>query len=559
MRRPAQLLYGVDEKVPPVPALLMTFQHGLILVVGLLIPALMLNAVFGHSAASITANITEVTAIIMAIASIVLAFRNQWIGCGYLCPAIYDPSYMVISILALKQGGIPLLLGMGIFSGIIGMVFAHLLPYLRTLIPPEVTGICILMIGISLITPTLESSLGIATHQHFNMTEVMIFLITLMVMIAIVIWGSAIATYNLIIGCAVGCSLSYYCHLYDLNLLASLHQQRTLSFPNFSFIGHYTFSAGLIIPFIVVAFSSAMKTLGNVSLAQHANDLDWIKPDLSSIKSAIFTQGLFTVISSLLGGLAVGTSASNVGIAESTRITSRYINYWIGGFLLLLVLSPKVFYFLTLTPAPVRGAIIVYAICFMIVSGIKMIVERGFNVRRILVVGTSICIGLTVHFIPEFSFNFPIAVRPIIGSSLTIATLTAFFLTLIFRIGIVQKARFTLNMEESFEPAIAKELIQLGKNWRLSSGLLGNWERAIFYCLEAMHLVAVDSQATLVVEYDEYRINCLLTYKGIHFNNAEVGKKEILTIATDLLKKYAQDLHIDSNAQEINISFYVES
>ena len=567
MRRPEKLIYGVNDKVPFFTTVIMTIQHSLILVVALLLPALIISVTLGPAPNVINA-VTAVTTLAMALGCLVLVYRSNWFGCGYLCPASYETSYMIVSILALSVGGIPLLLGMSIYSGVAGMIFALLLPSMKKLIPPEVVGVCLLMIGVGLLDPILKSSLditGVSGHHHFNPTDAFVFLVTFTLMIIISVWGKALMSrYSLVIGYILGSMTSYFCGLYDANTFNTLQQKPFFDIPHFPYLGHYAFSPELIIPFTVAAFSSAMKTMGNVAVAQQINDRDWIKPDLKNIKSALLTQGLLTVISSLFGGLAIGTSTGNVGITESTRITSRYVNIGIGLFFGLLVFLPKILAFLTLTPAPVRGAIIMYAICFIIVSGLKMITERGFNARRIVVVGASFLMGLTVHFVPEFNQMFPGSLRFIMSSSLSVATLTAFLLTLLFRLGITQKETYSLNIKESFEPALYNHLSTLKEQWSVFPHLMHNAEQALLYCLEAIHLLAEDSLVTLTISYDEYHLTFTINYTGKALAPSNIimlndGKSEadILPIAIILFKKYASDISIQDNNHDRKISFKV--
>ena len=78
--------------------------------------------------------------IVMGIATILQTLRYGRIGSGYLCPERLGPAYIPASILAIKTGGLPLLAGMTLVSGLLGVVLSRLMSRLRPFFPAEVTG-----------------------------------------------------------------------------------------------------------------------------------------------------------------------------------------------------------------------------------------------------------------------------------------------------------------------------------------------------------------------------------------------------------------------------------
>ena len=89
--------------------------------------------------------------IVMGIATTLQALRYGRIGSGYLCPEQVGPAYLPVSILAIKTGGLPLLAGMTLVSGLFGVVLSRLMGRLRPFFPAEVTGTIVTMVGLALI------------------------------------------------------------------------------------------------------------------------------------------------------------------------------------------------------------------------------------------------------------------------------------------------------------------------------------------------------------------------------------------------------------------------
>ena len=90
---------------------------------------------------------------------------------------------------------------------------------------------------------------------------------------------------------------------------------------------------------------------------------------------------------------------------------------------------------------------LLYIASFLIASGIQLIMTRMMDSRRTFIVGLSFLAGISVEILPDLYQNLSTWINPIFSSSLTLATITAFTLNLIFRIGVSQKAYKELSSE----------------------------------------------------------------------------------------------------------------
>jgi xanthine permease XanP len=76
------------------------------------------------------------------------------------------PAYVPVSILAVKTGGLPLLAGMNLVSGLFAVVLSHLMGRLRPFFPAEVTGTIVMMVGFALIPVAVFRFLGLQSHAR---------------------------------------------------------------------------------------------------------------------------------------------------------------------------------------------------------------------------------------------------------------------------------------------------------------------------------------------------------------------------------------------------------
>ena len=148
-KKPANLIYGLDESPSLATTLLLGLQHILALSSAFVYPVILLQetGILPEQAE----RMIHASMIVMGIATILQTLRYGRIGSGYLCPEQVGPAYLPVSILAVKTGGLPLLAGMTLVSGLFGVVLSRLMGRLRPFFPAEVTGTIVTMVGLALI------------------------------------------------------------------------------------------------------------------------------------------------------------------------------------------------------------------------------------------------------------------------------------------------------------------------------------------------------------------------------------------------------------------------
>jgi xanthine permease XanP len=136
-RKPANLLYSLEE-VPPADARLgLAIQHVFVMSVGWIFVVVLVTAIGGSAAQ--TESVIRFSMIASGIATILQA-RSGLFGSGYLCPFSCGPAYLPAAILAGQAGGLPLIFGLTTISGVFEAALARAIERLRVLFPPEVTG-----------------------------------------------------------------------------------------------------------------------------------------------------------------------------------------------------------------------------------------------------------------------------------------------------------------------------------------------------------------------------------------------------------------------------------
>ncbi len=193
------------------------------------------------------------------------------------------------------------------------------------------------------------------------------------------------------------------------------------------------FRWSLLPTFVIVSICGALKSFGNLIMCEKVNDDQWSKPDSKRIGDGLMADGITVTISGLIGGLASDTSSSNVSLSGASGATSRWIGVAAGALFILLGFSPKLGALLSVMPAPVAGAILVFVVCFMLMSGLQIIMSAKPDTRRTFVIGTALCFGLSLDMVPELYSHLAPWLRPLFESSLTLATVMAVLLNQLLR------------------------------------------------------------------------------------------------------------------------------
>lgn len=136
-KKPPNPIYGVDDKPPIGTAILLALQHVFVISVGWIFVIVIITSFGGDREQA--GQVIQISMIASGLATILQARAKAPVGSGYLCPLSIGPAYITASILAGKLGGLPLLFGLTVVSGVFESILSRLVQRLRVLFPPEVT------------------------------------------------------------------------------------------------------------------------------------------------------------------------------------------------------------------------------------------------------------------------------------------------------------------------------------------------------------------------------------------------------------------------------------
>ena len=429
--------YGVDE-VPPAPVIAVTaLQYVAVLSAFLVYPLIMTRE--AHAPADVADSVLSWSMIILAIGTVIQALPRGPIGCGYLAPSQMTAVYVSPSLDAVRLGGLALMGGMTIFGGAVEALLSRSMHRLRSLLPPELAGVVIVLVAIGngMLGYRYLLSPGTLHHDVAHWTVAMI---TLLVTVVLSVWFKGIIRASCaLVGMIVGYAVALPMGLVPHEELASLTELPPLQLPHVSYFA-WSFDAVMIAPFLIAALANTLKAAALLTAAEKFNDADWVRPDLKKIGGGVLADGIATMLSGACCVFGVNTSSSSVGLIEATGVGSRVVAYAIGAIFVVMAFVPVVMRFFTLIPAGVIGATFIFTSCAIMKGGIETIASRMLDARRTLVVGLSILTGLAVEAFPNYFHAAPAAIAPLVGSPLVLGTMVGFALNAVFRIGTRRRA-----------------------------------------------------------------------------------------------------------------------
>jgi NCS2 family nucleobase:cation symporter-2 len=543
-------MYDVDEHPPLGVALIIATQHLLVLSVGWIYIVVLVTSIGGTAAQSQA--IIRICMIITGVGTILQARSHGMIGAGYLCPILPGSNHLPAAILAAKTGGLPLLFGMTSFSGVIETALSRFVPRLRALFPPEVTGLVVALIGVQLIRLAFVHFFGFES-QHATPRAAIVATITLAAMVLPTVSRTHLRLAPVLLGIAAGYFASLWLGILSFASIRAALAVPWVDFPNRVPGWGWRLSGPMMLPFMIASLSAVLKGVGDITFCQKLNDAEWKRTDMKSASRGILTPGLCNIAAGIVGGIPHTTSSSAVGLTSATGVTSRGVAVPLGTLLVALAFVPKLTAIFSIVPTPVMGAVMVYIACFTTLGGLQVLTSRMLDNRRIFVVGIALLAGLSVEVVPGLYEQVPAVIHPLFLSALSLGTVLAVVLNMLFRIGVARTREAVLLPEAHNLDSISALMEEQGATWGMRKEVCGRVVDALHEFLVAMQLLGVTSPVKTRLRFDEIELTALLEYQGPALSIPEAapaaedlvtGKASVSQLSTYMLRQYADRIRV---------------
>ena len=510
--KPRDMLFVAHETPDMVTTIVAASQHVLIILM-LTVYVVFVGREIGLTGAHLR-SFVSIEIVVLGIATLLQSLKTRF-SSGHLI--IHAPNLMSIAAL----GVVVLNFGMGaaagayILSGVVVIVLARFLPKLQKVFPPEVTGILLVLLGLTLVKGGAAGFTGFKDGM-IDWNAFLIATVTLGTIVVISVWTSEkIRVFAVAFGIAAGIGIAAIMGVFGAEHIKMVAGQPVIALPFEGYIlPRPTLVFGAVLPLLIIEVISAVGSIGKGVAIDKLNNAKWRRSDLPMIGRLVMCQGIGVLLNGLTGTPSTVTNSANIGLAHSTGVAARRVGIAAGVIFIIVACLPMLSTFITIIPRPAMGAIIVYTAGFLMVAGMQMILSRMINNRRMFMIGLSITVGAAIILMPELTSMVPANLKPILGSGLTMGVLTAVILNLIFRIGIVKTDQISLTGPEDSAKA-TRFLEDCGVSWGARHDVITRAGESLIEALEALfEAKLMDGPATLNATFDEYKVALALNYPG---------------------------------------------
>jgi len=414
-------------------------QHVLAMFVSNVTPAIIIAGAAGFGFGSNSADFPNLIYMIqmsMLFAGVATLFQTIGFGpVGARLPIVQGTSFAFIPIM------IPLVAGKGVdamailMGGIIvgGIFHACLAPFIgriRFALPPLVTGLVVLMIGLALVKVGIQYAAGgvpaIGKPEFGSLENWSVALVVIVVTLGVKFYARGIISVSaVLIGIVAGYIVAYFMGMVSF---VNVDRAAVFALPNPMHFG-VEFTAGAIVGFCLMSFVSAIETVGDVSgITKGGAGRDATTEEL---KGATFADGIGTFIAGFFGGLPNTSFSQNVGLIALTGVMSRHVVTIGAIFLIVAGLVPKVGAVISSVPIVVLGGGVIVMFGMVVAAGISMLADVKWNRRNMVIFAISISLGLGLQLVPGALQHVPGTAKVLLSSGLLPAAFLAIVLNLI--------------------------------------------------------------------------------------------------------------------------------
>jgi NCS2 family nucleobase:cation symporter-2/xanthine permease XanP len=427
--RPAPgLVYGIDDRLPPAAALLVSFQQVSAMVVGVITPALLLSSILRFPAED-AAYLTSMALLAAAIGTFLQTTRIGPVGSGLLSVTGTSFAFIAPLIDAGRAGGLPLMFGMSLAAAPVTLVLAPFLPRLRRVFSPLVCGIVVLLIGLSIIP---EAMSGIVASPGAGAPSWAGAAVAAGVIAAVVAAQAVGQPWTRLAGILFGVAFGYaVCAAFGWLHAPPPGSGAWITVPRIARHG-LAFRWEFLLPFGFIYVVSVIEALGDMTATAQLSGLETRGSEHSlRMRAGIFADSATSIIAALIGSFPSTTYAQNNGVIQITGVASRSIGRWMAAILAVLGLFPAVARWVTAMPLPVLGGLALLLFGLVSVAGLRLIAQAGLSHRNALVIAISLGVGIGAPARSEWLATLPPFLHTLLESGVSAGGVAALLLNVV--------------------------------------------------------------------------------------------------------------------------------
>ena len=407
----AEQLKDPDYMPPLSKAVPLGIQHVLAMFVSNVTPAIIVAgaAGIGFGSDQGALGFPDMTYMIqMSILFAGIATLLQTIGMGPVgarLPIVQGTSFAFVPVMIPAVAGLGTAGLAGLMTGVfLGGIFHFCLGFfvgrIRYALPPLVTGLIVLMIGLALVKVGIQYAAGgvplMGKPEFGSLAMWTPALVVVVVTLAVKFFMRGfMAVAAVLVGIIAGYLVAYL--MGQVNF-GGVGRAAVFSVP-LPFKWGFEFNGAIVLGMCFMAIVSAIETVGDTSgitrggAGREATDKE--------ISGATFADGLGTSVAGIFGGLPNTSFSQNVGLVAMTGVMSRHVVTIGAIFLIVCGFIPKVGALINTVPINVLGGGVIVMFGMVCASGVSMLSAVNWNRRNMVIFATALLVSFGLQLEPS--------------------------------------------------------------------------------------------------------------------------------------------------------------
>lgn len=427
MEEDSQLLYGIDDKPNLATQILLAFQNIFAAFGGIIVVPLVISSALGFDGATST-TLMSATILAAGIATFIQSKGIGPVGSRVACIMGTDFTFVSPAIAVGSVFGIPGIIGATILGSFVEIILSFIIKPLMKLFPPLVTGTVVCLIGLTLLPVSMDwAAGGVGSPAYGSIINISIAMLVMIITLLLNRYGKGlISSASILIGMVVGYIVCIPLGMIDFT---AVKEASFISFPKIFSYG-VTFDWKVVMPFIPAYVVTTIETVGCLKAIGEVSKIDM---EDKRVGAGVLADGIGSMIAGFCGTFPNTSFSQNVGLIPLTKVASKYVAMMAGIILIILGFFPKFAALINIMPSPVLGGVGIVMFGTVAASGIKTLSKVKLNNRNLLIIATSIGLGVGITFRPDFIGQLPEGLKMLFSSGISTGTIVALILNLILK------------------------------------------------------------------------------------------------------------------------------
>ncbi|MTK20463.1 purine permease [Turicibacter sanguinis] len=421
------LIYDVNDNPSIGKKFLFGLQHIFAAFSGIVVVPLVISGSLGFDS-KMTTSLISASILAAGIATIIQARGIGRVGSRVACIMGTDFTFVSPAISVGSTLGMPGIVGATILGSFFEIILSFFIKPLMKLFPPLVTGTVVCLIGLTLLPVSIDwAAGGSGALDYGSLLNVSIAMLVMIVTLILNRYGKGlVSSASILIGMLVGYLVCIPLGMVDFTPVA---EASWFAMPNILEYG-VVFDWKAILAFIPAYFVTTIETVGCLKAVGETSQIEM---DDKKIGSGILADGVGSIVGGLVGSFSNTSFSQNVGLISLTKVASKHVAVMAGILLVCLGLFPKLAGVINGIPQPVLGGVGLVMFGMVAAAGIKTLSRVELTDRNLVIIATSMALGLGVTFRPDFIGQLPEALQMIFSSGISTGTIVALILNLLLK------------------------------------------------------------------------------------------------------------------------------